>query len=147
MIDYIRYRRQLAKLFKRRKSLHDIYVKEIRKAHQERKPRDDLAVLEAEASFEQRMINEEISILVTGYLIMRANLRFIPVPSRSEDGMWEECEFESNRFVLTDAGISKLRTSLRSEWKERNEMVIKVLAAITGIIGAATGFLAVWLKK
>jgi len=147
MIDYIRHRRKLAKLFKQRKSICDVYAGEIRKARKEGKTREGIESIEAEAHFERRMIDEDISILVTDYLIMRANRRFVPVPSRDEDGMWEQCDVVNNRYVLTNTGISKLRTSLRLEKKERNEMVLKILAAITGIIGAATGLLAVWLNN
>jgi hypothetical protein len=147
MIDYVRYRLHLAKLFRQRTSTTDFFHRKISKAKKEGKPRVYLSELDAEAYFERRMVNEDISILVTDYLIRQANLSFLPVPAHSENGMWEQCEFDSGRFVLTAAGISKLRTSVRSEKKERNEMVIKTLAAITGIIGTATGLLAVWLKK
>jgi hypothetical protein len=147
MIDYIKYQLELAKLFKQKKSIHDTFTKEIHSAQNEGKSRKEIDSIEAEAYFERRWIDENISILVTDYLIRNANRRFVPVPSRDENGMWEECDIVSKRYVLTNAGISKLQTSLRLDNKERNEIALKILAAITGIIGAATGLLAVWLSR
>jgi hypothetical protein len=147
MIDYIRYRRKIAGLFRQRKSMGDAYAREIHNAREEGRPREEIESIEADAHSERHIIDEDISILVTDYLLMNANRRFVPIPSHDEDGMWKQCDAVSNRYVLTNAGISKLLASLRSEKKERNEIVLKTLAAITGIIGAATGFLAVWLKK
>jgi hypothetical protein len=147
MIDYIKYRLELVKLFKEKKSIGDLYAKEIHKSQKQAKHREEIELIEAEFSFERRWIDENISLLVTDFLLRRADRRFVPVPSRDDAGMWEQCDLVNNRYTLTSAGISKLQTSLRLENKERNEIVLKILAAITGIIGAVTGLLAVWLSR
>lgn len=147
MIDYFKYRLDLARLFKKRDSVDIFYRKAIQKARKEGKTRDDIACLMAESSFENQCILEEISILVTNHLILKAKRRFVPIPSRDEPGMWDQCCVSDDRFVLTNAGISNLRSALRHENKEISEIILKIVAAITGMLGAATGLIAVWFKK
>ncbi|MBI5062742.1 MAG: hypothetical protein HZB87_04550 [Desulfatitalea sp.] len=119
---------------------------EIEKSRKERKPAKDIQELDHDAWFEQRLIDEEISILTTERLIRRAQRYFVPIPSVKEDGMWTKCEFTENRYILTSSGISKVRSLLRSEYKEGLEFILKILAALTGIVGAITGLVAVLLK-
>lgn len=76
----------------------------------------------------------------------KARRRFVPIPSRETDEMWEQCDTISNRYVLTDKGISQLRSSLRKEFKAQVELIVTVLAVLTGIIGAITGLVAVIMK-
>jgi hypothetical protein len=146
MIDYMKYKRELAKLFKRKERVRSLYTDKIQKARTEGKSPDDINSLETESLHEDWTIDEEISILVTNYLIKKANRSFIPIPSHDEDGMWKKCNEIHNRYVLTSKGVSMLRTSMRLEMKEQYEMVLSLLTILIGIIGAATGLVAVFLK-
>lgn len=146
MIEYMQYRAKLAGLFRRKEAMRNGYTEDIRKAQNEHKPRVDIRSLEDESYFEDSMLDEEIALLTTDYLIRKARRCFVPIPSHESDGMWEQCNKMSNRYVLTDAGISELRSSLRKERKEQVELVVMVIATLTGVIGAVTGLVAVILK-
>jgi hypothetical protein len=119
---------------------------EIQIARNERKPKGEIQRLDHDAWFEQRLIDEDISILTTDRLLRRAQRHFVPVPSIKEDSMWTKCEVTENRYILTSSGINKVRSLLRSEQKEGLEFILKILAALTGIVGAITGLVAVLLK-
>lgn len=146
MVDYFRYRRTLSKLLRQKTRLRAVFRAEISKAHREGKPRAEIESLESQGHFEESMVDEEIAILATDHLIRKAQRRFVPVPARDEGGMWIQCDRISNRYVLTNRGISHLRSCLRTERKEQVEIFVIVVAVITGIIGAATGLVAVILR-
>lgn len=143
MIEYLKYRIGISKLFKQRDKLHASFSEDIRKAHDGKKPEADIELIKADAMFEEQMVDEEISIIVTNNLIRQANRHFVPIPPHSEQNMWSQCNVISNRYVLTNDGITRLRSTLRSEQKERNEMWLTILAALTGIVGALTGLVSV----
>jgi hypothetical protein len=55
--------------------------------------------------------------------------------------VWKQCNQISKQTVLTNAGISELRSTLRIEAKERQDSVLKFLAVLTGVIGVVTGLI------
>lgn len=143
MLEHLKYRLALSKLFKQKEELRTAFSADIRKARTEGKRTDDIESIESQSRVEEQMLDEQISILVTNYLIGQASRRFVPIPPHSEQNMWSQCDVISNRYVLTNDGITRLRSALRSEQKERNEMWLTMLAALTGIVGALTGLVAV----
>ncbi|MDI5985353.1 hypothetical protein QLQ85_11170 [Halomonas sp. M4R5S39] len=146
MIEYLQYRAKLAKLFRQKEAVSNSYRVAIRNAQAEPKPREEIQSIEHESYFEDSMLDEEISILATDYLTRRAKRRFVAIPSHEAEGMWEQCNKISNRYVLTDNGISELRSSLRKEQKEQVEFVVMIFATLTGVVGAVTGLVAVTMK-
>lgn len=146
MIDYIRYRMALRRLSKRKRKIRDSFGKDLISARAADKSMNDLRSLESEAWFEEGMVDEEIALLITDFLIAKADKHFIATPSRKEEEMWEQCNKISERFVLTNVGISAIRSSIRAEAKERRYFILPVIAALTGVIGTITGLIAV-LKK
>lgn len=146
MNEYLKYRAKLAKLFSQKEAIRNAYADDIRKAQKEGKSRDDIQSLEHSSHFEESMVDEEISILATDNLISKARRRFVPIPSHETEGMWDQCDTISNRYVLTSKGISEVRSSLRKEQKEQIELAVMILAILTGIIGAITGLVAVIMK-
>lgn len=145
MFEKWKYRAKLAKLFRQKEKLRSAYDEKIRQAEKDGKPSDDIEVLKLDSYHGSIMIDEEIAILATDNLIRKVRRHFVPIPSRKTDGMWEQC-IASNRYVLTDQGISKLRSALRKELNERYEIILKFSALLIGIIGALTGLVAVILK-
>lgn len=146
MYEYWKYRANLAKLNRQKNDLRTNLVSQIHKARKEGKLTEEIQSLEHQLYFEDRMIDEEIAILTTDYLLGKAKRHFVPIPSRDKNGIWEKCKTISNRYVLTNRGISQLRSSLRKNRKEQIEIIIMILAALTGIIGAVTGLVAVILR-
>ena len=146
MIDYLKYRLKLSKLFKKREKIRKAFANNIRRARKQSEKPEEIQEIESSAWFEDDVLNEEISILVTNYLVRKANRYFISIPLHKEKNMWEQCHTISNRYILTNAGIRKLRSSIRSEQKEEIDFIFKLLVALTGIIGALTGLAAILLK-
>jgi len=143
MIEYIKHRVALSKLFKTRDKLNASFREKIEKADRLSNPEESIGSIQAEASFELGMIDDEIAIMVTNYLTRQANRKFVPIPSHTDNIMWTQCSILRYQDILTSQGINLLRTSLRAEIKDRNEMWITILAALTGVIGALTGFVAI----
>lgn len=146
MIEYLKYRAKLDKLFRQKEAVRSAFEQDIRKAQMQRQPREDMQSLKYQAYFEEAMLDEEISILATGYLIHKARRRLLPIPPYETEGMWEQCDKISSCSVLTNNGISELRSSLRKDRKERVELVVMILGIFTGVIGAVTGLVAVITK-
>lgn len=143
MLEYIKYSRKLRSLTKKLDETNSFYSGKIREAEKKKEGREEVDSLISEAIFEESMLKEEISIHVTNYLAEYATKHFISIPDRDEEGMWQKCRYMSERRVLTNKGISKLRSLIRSENKEKIESLSVILASITGVIGAITGLIAV----
>ena len=146
MIEYIKFKLALRKFNKYIESVRKKYNEDVSVAKKEKKSNDDIRFIEHNAWHEERMYNEEISIIVTQYLLSKARKHFLPIPPREESEMWEQCNQISTQFVLTNAGVTKVRSFLRTESKERKEVILTYIAAFTGLIGAATGLIAVFGK-
>lgn len=146
MIEHFKYRVKLAMLYRQRARLSAAYADDIRKAKKDDKPQEDIYSIERDSEFETDMIDEEIVILATDNLVEEARRRFIPIPPIGSNGMWEQCNKMSNRHVLTNQGISHIRSLLRTERKEQVELAVMVATVLTGIIGTITGLIAVIMK-
>lgn len=93
---------------------------------------------------------EEEDGYITRSLLKQARHLRVPIP-RQSDSRGEDTEFwyAGNKTVgryLTNEGVKRLREEIRSEMKARREARAHLtawLAALTGLIGAITGFLAV----
>ena len=143
MIDYLKYRYKIGILNDSRLKTEEAYCRKIKKAREQKKSHEEIESLERDEIFELVMIKEEISILITGYLIKKANKWFVPIPGYNEEKMWEKCNAISDQKVLTTMGINTVKQAIRNELKGRIELFIMVAAALTGIIGALTGLIAV----
>ena len=103
--------------------------------------------------FELRLIEEDQDQLYTRQLLNQARRLRVPIPRLyQEDGKhssgWEEGSL-LGRWHLTETGIAELREEIRKElrWRfERRAHWVAWLSAITGVLGAFTGLIAVLLK-
>ncbi len=59
-----------------------------------------------------------------------------------EGGAWEKAS-TTGQYHLKAEALSALRSAIRREQKEKHEIWILWLAALTGLVGAITGFVAV----
>jgi hypothetical protein len=100
------------------------------------------------------MMAEERDYLYTRSLTRQARRLRVPIPSpleghdRGDDGVYWERGHRMGLLYLTERGIAQLRESIRAEIKWRHEQrhqLVTWLSALTGLIGAITGLLAVWL--
>jgi hypothetical protein len=145
MINYIEYRCKIATLYKQRERLSARCAADIKSAHREGKTRRDIENLRSDYRHEIDELNEDVASLLTAHIISKANRKFVPIPPLQETGMWEQSTI-TQRYVLTASGISKVRSSLRVDRKEQIELFLPIVALLTGLIGAATAFVALLLK-
>lgn len=118
------------------------------------KDREKVQDLEHERRTEIYFIEEEEDHILSKSLIRRARRLRVPVPHRFDpDGKTSEFWCEGHYlggWYLTDSGISKVREEVRKELRARHDSraqwVIWV-SALTGVIGALTGLIAVLTHK
>lgn len=146
VLGCLKYRLGIRKLLRKKKKIYVSYLAELRKVKNNGGLKDDIDAIEASAAFENAMIMEEISILITNYYRALAAHYFLPMPPLEDEGVWEQCSITSYQWVLTNKGISELRSTIRKEKRERLELALTIIAMVTGVIGAITGLCAVILK-
>lgn len=132
-----------------RSLIEDDYARELTNARQA-KDREKVAYLESTRRFELELQQEEEDDHITKKLRLKANRLRVPVPHvRSADGSLSDQWYEGSqtgRWYLTDLGIRTLREEIRKEQKARHESRAQLtvwLSALTGILGAITGLVAV----
>lgn len=118
------------------------------------KNKDEVLSLESARRFELGLQQEEEDDYLTKQLRRKAKRLRVPVPhTRSADGNISEHWYEGSQlggWHLTDVGIRALREEIRKEQKARNESRAQLtvwLSAITGVIGAITGLVAIVQKS
>lgn len=143
-MNQISYRLKLRKLHRARSKTIEIYKCLHDKAKKENKPRDEVENLIHDEMFEIDVIDDEIETLESRYLTESARQLVLPIPEfRKDSDQWIESRI-TGRFRLSKSVMLDVRSLVRKERKERREGMILWLAALTGIIGALSGLLAVW---
>ena len=132
--------------------LERTFSKEIAAARK-RKDAEAVAALESDFQFEESMHTDEENLHLTRKLLRRAWVLRVPVPPRPRDGKEESSDwYESvttGDWCLTSQGMKTLRQEIRSELKARAEDRVRWtlwLSALTGVIGAITGLVALLRK-
>ncbi|GEM_PF-3776472 len=80
---------------------------------------------------------EEYRALLTTYWVTKARDKFIPVPPFEPDSEYWEGAYHVNKSLLTDKGISLLRTAIRQETASTNETFFKWASIILGLLAVA----------
>ena len=70
----------------------------------------------------------------------------VPVPPRVEGRLWEKGR-ESGEWFFTDEGAAHVRGLIRAEREETHEVIFRSVMLLIGLIGVATGFIAVLLSS
>lgn len=146
MIDYVRYRFRLFKLRWQESHVWKVHTEKLESFRQEGKPQIEVENLLQGNYFELDIVREEIRILATDFLESQAYKRFFPLPKYDDAKMWEKCRTITNRKVLTNLGITTVKSALLNDRKERVDLLVKVLVTVIGILGALTGLFAVILR-
>lgn len=135
-----------------RSLLHRKYSADIKLASKGN-DKEKAASLQRDLRFEMEMHEEDEDNYYTKILLRKARQLRVPLPHRkTESG--EESEFwyqghYTGGWYLTNTGISKLRQEIRSEINARHEIKSKWaiwVSALTGVVGAITGLVAVLSK-
>ena len=90
-------------------------------------------------------LDDDINVLTTQFYLSEARRRFVTKPEGDE--MSVQSDTFGSRY-LTAAGITKIRSDIHTERKERWELfqshaglIISLVASLTGVLGAAIGVL------
>ena len=129
------------------------YAKDI-SAARKHKDNEKVESLERDHRFEIDLHDEEEDAYLTKKLLSKARQLRVPVPHRynedkTESEHWHEGDY-TGRWFLTTRGFSALREEIRREIKARHESRahwVVWLSALTGVIGAVTGLVALLLHK
>jgi hypothetical protein len=140
MLDWLRYRYQLARLHRQKKRIQRGWAKVRAKAKAENKDREELHGIASDEWLETDTVDEDIRLLETRYLTAVAEKYFLPIPEREESDA-------TLRYMFTKETINQLRSAIRAEQKERSELARSWLSSITGLVGALIGLLAIILRK
>ncbi len=130
--------------------INRIYRKLVADAEKKLTP-DELQELQVEWYSESEPIEEELRSIFADKLVKKANRLKVPIPpkcitGRDEvNGNWQRGTF-TGLWYLTSEGLSKLRSSIRAERRERRDAAAFWIAVLTGLIGALTGLIAVWRR-
>jgi hypothetical protein len=133
--------------------LDHTYAKEI-SAARKLKNKEKLESLERDHRFEIDLCDEEEDAHLTKTLLSQARRLHVPVPHRynedkTESDHWYEGHY-TGRWHLTPRGVAALREEIRRELKARHEgraQWVVWLSALTGVIGAITGLVALLTHK
>lgn len=148
MFDGLVYSRKLRKYQRYYQRTAKAFKKDLDIARKEKKSGEEIYKIKEQEHYELMVLSDEISELQTRYLIRRAQRFFVPLPEYQEDGSdWEDSNIVGR--ILSVKGLSKLRSSIRAEQKERWEAWyrwIPLLASVTGVLGTGIGLLAALQK-
>lgn len=139
---------RLRKLAWQRSLINAFFRRSVRKAKKTGNP-DETECAQSDWRFENALIDEEENQVVSQNLIREARRHRIPLPpydvNETGEGYWEEGQAFGGKY-LNDHGVLKLRKEIRVERKADNELRahwIAWLAALTGVIGAVSGLIAI----
>lgn len=128
------------------------YSTDIKQATKE-KDKEKVNSLQRDLRLEMELHDEDEDDYYTKILLRQARQLRVPIPYRRGDS-GEESEFwyqghYTGGWYLTNIGISRLRQEIRNEINARHETKSKWIlwiSALTGVIGAITGLVAVMSK-
>jgi len=155
MLDWLRYRRDLARLRKQYakdlKALHNAYAA----AQKQNKTISEANELRDKWLDKFRDNQDRIALLETEYLTSQARKHLVPMPkvpaeiydgAPDPSGKWR-CQNLGFDCLLTDEAVRELRRELRADRRERLEIVRSWVAGLTGLIGVIIGLLAIILGR
>lgn len=142
MLEYIKYRYRLWKLRRGKSKLklkYDSFIEEAKKDKDERESRI------AEAMAFLRLEDQNIRELHTRYLRHIAKTIMVPLPDSKDESYWERDGYSPP--ILTEKGIYELNKSIRSEKKERREVIFSWVTIAIGLIGTLIGLISILKSK
>jgi hypothetical protein len=145
MFEKTRYRILLWRLQARRDAQVRAVRKRVAASSRKKEPPQTRSAIREFARFDLDEVDDDINVLTTQFYVALARRRFVEVP-QGED-MWVVSDTFGSRH-LTAAGITKIRSSLHAEQKERWEIfqshtsvLVTLITAITGVLGTVIGVL------
>jgi hypothetical protein len=146
MFYEISYQFRLWQLQGRQRSVEDANSRQLGLLRRPPRDANSIAAAESEAMFDHQEFEGAIDQLQSQYVIHQIRKYHLPYPETAD---WEEEEGPFYYRRLKRVAIVRLRGAIRFEQKERWERSARwlpVLTALTGVLGAVIGIVAI-IKK
>lgn len=143
MFEGTKFNFRLLRLQRQRSKVKAFYNKANIEARKKGESPQGLEGIWQEERMELVLIDDDISHLISQRLLSLAEKYLLPRPEYKEKDKWIESKVNPNSYRLSPIAILELRSAVRKEQKERYERIFMWLAALTGIIGAISGLVAV----
>jgi hypothetical protein len=118
------------------KKQYRLYDDEITVLKKERKGDQEIQEIVAEKNAICRIYEFEIDRMHCRMLIRRAKSLFIDIP----ESAWDN---ESGYGLLNEQGKALLNREIRDYKRDRTDLLTKIIATLTGLVGAITGLVAI----
>jgi hypothetical protein len=148
MLDWLRYRYALWRLERAATEISHVYYDLRAKAKENKSNREELDRIFHDEQEEYMLNYEEKEYLISNFHLTTAHKHLLPTPGYYDKEKWEEGNRLGRRY-LNRAAIRELRSDIRKERAESRQdwqFWLTSLAVLTGLVGAATGLIAVWRK-
>lgn len=152
MLEEYKFHRELRRLQGRRKALLDEMNRRVADVPSGKDAHEKRQDIQNAFDVDFMEVEDDISRISTTFYYQEAVRRFVEIPPDGEP-YWEETR-AFNRRALSSAGISKIRTALYEEHKQRWErfygkatLTISVVTALTGLGGVIIGILSFMKDK
>lgn len=145
MLETIVYRWRLALLQRNKRKARRRLEARIEEAKAAHDPDAEQSLI-ADWFDETDLADDEIALLQSQYLQATADRLLLAVPGLEDKTTWTKSSVHPNRVYLSKEGVQAIRAQIREEKRfrrEAREALLPWLAALTGLIGALTGFTAV----
>lgn len=147
MLEELSYQWRLRRLQAVQRKLRRKYDSEMKRLAKAKASLDEKAHLGWEYSTEDDIVENELMLLRSRHLVAVASRLFIPTPQNDEtSAVWVSAQDGSGRLHLTLEAQRDLAAEIRKERSGRSERFRLWLAGLTGLVGAATGLVALILK-
>ncbi len=153
MFDEIQYRWTVRGIRKRKAHSMILHRRKMKEARAKGATPFDMSEHRDAERQDLREYQDWIAVIQTRHLISQADKLQLPTPNRTEEPeKWVETwDFD---YYLTVSAAAQLRAEIRNERKARQEiwhsrvmLAVSLIAAATGLLGAAIGLLAYLAKQ
>ncbi|MHA7882763.1 hypothetical protein [Nitratireductor rhodophyticola] len=143
MFDWLQYQWHLFKLQRDLRRTEKAFDDEFANARAAENRVERIRQVEEDKRWEMELVRDEISVLVTRYLIARADKMFLPHPQYGQGkDFWANSRQLGTQY-LTPKGITEIRNTIRTERADASSYWVTLLSAATGLVGALTGLVAI----
>lgn len=143
MFEAIIHHYRIHRLLRQKLKMEEKYDLEIKKIRKE-KGQEAAEHLISEMFMERDLIENDIYKAASRRILDLCDLYMIPKPEFDKGSpQWVQSKIDGT-YRLSEKALTDLRSALRKERKERHEIMFMWLAALTGLIGAITGLVAVF---
>lgn len=138
---YFKYKWEIHKLNKELAKIDKTFKAEIKIAKENKESREKIQDRNASWNFEASGCFGQIVVIETKKLRRKANRYNLPFPDYNDEEAWEINAY-GERY-MNDKTRYELAKKIRQELKERLEIWIPIVTALTGLIGVFIGLISI----